>query len=105
MHTHLTLTLPTNIHTYIDGVDYDSSILSSAVFFAFADAARPTFPFSIPTTLDTDVEGSETFIMSIKLNDDPGNVIGNFFIPVSRSQATVVIQEAGGNERKDCIAL
>ncbi len=55
--------------------------------------------FLIPTTPDMEVEGSEVFVVRMNFSTKAGDLTGDFVIRPSNKQATVIIQEAGGNDR------
>ncbi len=78
-------------------MDYDSSAVADGFYFIAVGGA--TSSFTIPTTLDTDVEGSESFVVRLAFSQEVGNVAGDFVVRESNRQATVIIQEPGGNER------
>ncbi|XP_064396499.1 uncharacterized protein LOC135343434 [Halichondria panicea] len=82
--------------TATSSVDYDSSAVADGFYFIAVGGA--TSSFTIPTTLDTDVEGSESFVVRLAFSQEVGNVAGDFVVRESNRQATVIIQEPGGNE-------
>ncbi len=78
-------------------MDYDSS--GSASGFYFIAVGGATSSFTIPTTLDTEIEGSESFVVRLAFSQGVGDVAGDFAVRESNRQATVIIQEPSGNER------
>ncbi len=67
--------------------------------FFFVAFGSVTNMFLIPTTPDMEVEGSEVFVVSMNFSSEAGDTMGDFIIRPSNRQATVIIQEAGGNDR------